>query len=543
MRDYPPDWPVTDGLDDTLPTLYLHLIGSLWPPATDDLPAGYAEVGSWNIDRDLVGSLLPGQVRAPSGFSVATAGATIGQPAAGRLAPWKTGASKVVPPDRGELIASFDGPTGATAFVLGTFKIDPISGKASEPSLSIELVEEWATLKRRHTTHQQVDSFGGDSHDDTDASTFVEQIADDAGFTHDIPALGNTMTSIYFPGETTAMECLQQLLEANLGAAFVTGDGTIKALTFEQLSGDGDPAGALDVLTEFADLEWVIDPSEAIDFVEIKYSPPQYVEADPSSTTAQRRAASVWVADVDNAMGPGSVRNYDFDPGGAFGYTELGGSGHYGGDVTGSDVKGTTGGSDELQPDYAIRPKSSGRFVFRLLNSTGHGSFLVNNADGLPSFMDTAWFDKPQTDSAKSLTWGVDEANAQNPLTIDFGKLIQNDADAQKILDRIVSRVRLARWRINSVSVKPDLRHEIGDLVWVSFPEEGLSTKALITSVSLAGEPGSITQTLDLAILAPLIRDFNEAWDAAHPGATIADFNTLWAGKTIADFNDNPLST
>lgn len=546
MRSLPAGWPDPSEPDQTTPTVYLHLVDSVWPPAAGDLAAGYVECGSWHIDRDLVGSLLPGQVRAPSGFSVATGGVSIPQPDGVRLAPWRAGDRRVVPPASVELIASYDGPTGATAFVLGTFRVAPISGRVSEPSLMFDLVEEWSALKRPNTVQQYDDHNplhvpGAYSSTPYDPARIVEQIAADAGFTVSVSDFGTSIRSIYFPPELSAMECLQQIVSSNMGAAFVAADGSIKVLSYDQLVGADTVVQDLDVLTDFADLEWVIDQSEACDRVEVRFTTPSYRGLDYGDVTdGDQRPNAAWVAAETLSIPAGGSRDYVVDPGFAT-FTRPGSravSGNTAANGSGSIVPLMWDGIDQ----GSVRYRSSGRIEFTLVNSSGGTLYLVEG-DGQPSFLQTDWRDSSTSDAGSVLAWGADEYGAVNPLSVDFGRLVQTVADAQVLLDRIVSRVRYARWRINSVAVRPDIRREIGDLVWVNFPEEGLSAKALVTSVSVAGEPGGISQTVDLAILRPLIRDFDEAWEAALPGATVADFNALWAGKTIADFNFNPLNT
>ncbi|VXB81707.1 hypothetical protein [Aeromicrobium sp. 9AM] len=554
MRTYPAGWVDPSDPDQTAPDVYLHLVDSAWPPANDDddCPAGYAKVGTWNLTADLKGSLLPGQVATPSGFASSSGSATIGQPESGRIAPWKAGDQRALIPSAVELIASHDGPLGDTAFLLGTLRVDPVSSKESDPSLSIQIIEDWVALRRPHTVVQErFGIFGGAPQPIDDPASYpydpariVEQIAEGTGFAYDVPEFGAELTSIYFPGNMDALTCLQQLVAAHLGAVRVTVDGTITVLTYDQLSGATvDPVDTVSVLDKLEDLEWVIDPAESYDRVEVKFTPPDYISIQDfddetgNDYIALERAMSAWIAAPKTRIEPGHAREYVIDPGTAWSTAT---------EVINSDTKTNgTGTSHYVLDTYegigALTELSTGRLVIKVQNTTGVRRWLVEN-DGNPSYLVTYWKDSAGTDDGVVLSWGADAASAYNPLSVDLGKMVQRTEDASVILSRIVGQVREARPYIPNVNVVPDLRRELGDIIWVDFPEEGLHTKAIITKNTIGGQDGKITQQLGLAFLGPRIRDFNDAWDLTG-SPTIADWNTLWAGKTIADFNANPLDT
>ena len=532
MRAFPGTWPVTDGKDDTLPDVYIHIVGSAWPPAHDDCLAGYATVDAWTINRDLVAALMPGQMATQSGLSVSRGTCVIAQSAGERMAPWKAGNRRVFPEGTIELIASYDGPTGSTAFLLGTFRLDPVSGKASESSVSLEFVEDWVSLRRPNTVHQVGEVYYNPESSPYDPARVVEQIAEDAGFAHDIPDFGTEITSIYFPGDRDALSCLQDIIASNLAAARVDADGQIVALTYEQLAGDGDVVETLDVLDKLVDLEWVIDPAESFDRVEVKFGTPQYrnynEDVSDGGTNPLFRATAAWTALDQSWIAASGTRVFTFDPGCATGYDFEGLA-----TVTGNTLATGLGTPVSLLRSY-IQP-STGRAEITLQNPDAAKRYMVSG-DGKPCYLLTGWKDASTPDAVRTLAWGADAYTAVNPLSVDLGKLIQREVDARMILDRIVSRAKRARWRINSVNVAPDLRREIGDIVWLEFTEDGLRTKVLVTSVNNSGVPGNFSQVLGLAVLGPIIRDHNDAW---APGSTIADWNAKWADgvKTYADYN------
>lgn len=176
MQERPAGWPV-EGAVETVPEVFVRMPGATWPPAMGGIPAGTGACGSWNINRDLTGGFLPGQVRAASGFSVATADVAIPQPAV-PLSPW---GAQLSPGGRAELYASHDGANGSTALPLGKFRVDPISGASSDASLNLELIEDSGRLKRPVAIKWAYTSSDADKYS-MDASWVLDQIARAGGY-------------------------------------------------------------------------------------------------------------------------------------------------------------------------------------------------------------------------------------------------------------------------------------------------------------------------------------------------------------------------
>jgi hypothetical protein len=137
----PAGWPDPAAVE-TLPTVWLALDGSAWPPAADGRPAGTVPVASWSVERELVGSVLPGNVRARSGLSIGSAQATVAQMAVEPLAPWAADASRrVVPGAAAALYATHDGHDDAARVNLGDWVVAPASGSLLSPGVDLELLE------------------------------------------------------------------------------------------------------------------------------------------------------------------------------------------------------------------------------------------------------------------------------------------------------------------------------------------------------------------------------------------------------------------
>jgi len=83
----------------------------------------------------------------------------------------------------------------------------------------------------------------------------------------------------------------------------------------------------------------------------------------------------------------------------------------------------------------------------------------------------------------------------------------------------------------------PDWSRDLGDVVTLSHPRTGLDVKALVVKIGRDGEPGRVSERLDLVILPPTWTDF----DAANAARTWDTWDAAWTGKTWNDFDRDPL--
>lgn len=540
VTEYPPEWPITDGLAETLPTIYLHVLGDVWPPADEEMgtPAGWAQVSTWDIDCELDAPLLPGQINADVKFITASANCTIPQPRAGGLAPWAAGDRRTPKSGHVELVASHNGPLGSTAKVLGVFLLDPIRGKSSDPNLTLKLIQDTVRGRTPHRIPTTANRFAPFS-----PTRLLELGAARTGFTLDASAdFDALVTSSYFPGKTDHITAMQEIVAANLGAMFLSMDGsTIVVKDPDYLLGSGTIVDTLDIEEDLDDLSWTQDPNALIDRIEVSYIPPVYDSSDDAVT---------WSAPKGVRLNAGASVVYHFDPKHAVFPTVIGPFDqlpHGNPSMSGQDIP-------ELL-DVEVTEVSSGHFRVMLTNPTGHALYLMERyyaagsagtEEGFPRGTTTflrGTVDTATDEAMKVMTWGADTEDATSTLTFDLGRNIQRSEDARVIIDRIVERVTRPTYVLEDVRVPLDFRRELADVYRVQGPRQDFDVRAIVTRIKLTGTKDEISQTVTLAAMPLIIRDLNEAWDAGLPGATIADFNAVWAGKTIADFNTNPLRT
>lgn len=508
MRALPAGWPDPADPVQTPPTVYLRLPGSAWPPASvqgdEELPAGTTRVGSWSIDCDLDAPLMPGQVNATTKFTIATASCTIPQPDGGLLAPWSPGS--LAPPKSGrcELIASYDGPAGATAFVLGKFVLDPIKGKLSEKFLSLTMVQDMVRLRKRHQMPTGA----------TNGAQLLNGAAARNGYSIAYTEGTIGMFGSYFPQRVDELSAMQETARANLSAIYLSMDGgTIKVLGPTYLLATGAAVETLNVLDSLEDLSWSQDPGGIADRVEVAYIPPRYASAGIGVAPFNR--ASVWTAPKDQGIPAGATIAFDFDPGSYIEPVATGGSFQ----IMANQNRSGSGGAYVLTG--SILQRSSGNFGIWIHNHLGFGVYLVLPWDrgvysedgeivagidrgwdvpkGTPSFIpgviDTASDSEPTV-----AAWGVGAEDATNTLRFDFGRNVQTAGDAATRLTHIVGRVTQASYLIEDVNVVPHLGRELGDVSRVLMAENGLDRKCLTTGIKVSGDNTGVRQSLTLAL-------------------------------------------
>lgn len=114
----------------TLPTVRLTSADAPW--------LADAAVVSWQVERELVGSTLPGNIRARSGLSIGDASAVVAVES-GTLAPWAAATSRrVTVGARARLFVQAD--DGGT-LDLGAWLIDPTSGNLTSRETQVDLTE------------------------------------------------------------------------------------------------------------------------------------------------------------------------------------------------------------------------------------------------------------------------------------------------------------------------------------------------------------------------------------------------------------------
>jgi hypothetical protein len=524
VRAYPAAWPVSDGLADELPTVYFHMVGYAWPPANPDAgcPAGWAEVSDWEIECELDAPLLPGQIKSDPKFTAATGKCTVEIPQGVVLAPWRAGSERTPDNGKAELWASYDGPTGSTRMLLGQFVLDPMKGNVQNPYLAVTFVQDTIRLRKDHTIPTTVSS-------PMIPLRVLEYAATSNGFAfHPIGGLLISSAFIYFPRKTDQLDAMQQIVQANLAAMFLSMDGsTIEIRNHEYLAGSGPVHEVVDVEDQFDKLEWSQDPNAKVDRVEVTYVPP-LLDTRPIGPAPFNTAAAYT---VPKGMGipPGATAVFEFDPGSYIAPLAFGpgfGTPLAPGSFQIIANQYSSGTGDAYVLNGTITQRSSGNWLVSIPNPHGIGLHLVLPYDPPPRMVSGSWvapadrgwdagkstpsfipgtIDRAtESESAITIAWGAPSDAATNVLQFNMGRNVQYAVDAQRILDLVVVRATNPTYVIEDVQLPLDFRRELADLYRVRAPSYGFDQRALVTKLKLDGDKNHIHQTASLAIL-PLV--------------------------------------
>jgi hypothetical protein len=189
---------------------------------------GSVSVSDWSIARQLTGSLLPGQVRAGTGFSVASG--SVGFPQTKPpVSPWGKGALKLVPGGRCSVYATQDAGVGRLA--LGSFLSSQASGSVSDPAVTVDLIEDQTRLRKRVTVPGLSDVVGTIG---VDAVWLIDQIARTGGY-YATPRLApSCIGSLPLQGSVLA-----ERGTSTLSGSPVTGWKTTNRRVYPAMSGSG----------------------------------------------------------------------------------------------------------------------------------------------------------------------------------------------------------------------------------------------------------------------------------------------------------------
>jgi hypothetical protein len=535
MQLKPSSWPV-EGDVETLPEVFLGLVGSQWPPARGDIPAGTAEVGSWSVTRQLTGSALPGQVRAVAGHSIAAGSVSFPQPDGAPLSPWGRGVLNLGPGGKCTLYASHAGPSLASGLRLGAFVVAPVAGSNTTNAVNLELDEDSIRLQKPF----KLDWFYNASAPTFDASWVLDRIAAAGGYSQrDIEPTGSPLRGVFEVAGASAWDVAQQIAAATMGAVWITEAGVFTYRNRDSLRGSGTYRETIEALDSIESLEWTVDPSEVADRVEVTYT--------PTETVTSSNATTLWEATEPIKVGPDRTLTLNVDITGTTDristFIPLWPSSNPDATVYPAERMSRwaaslshLGGGDKPS-DTAIRVAaeivSPSRVRLRITNTTNTELWLVDGNGNPCLILRTSLHIQPS--EPITISSGTDEDTALSPLSIDAGPWVQDPEAAQGILEWVTSQTARPQAVVNQVRVKPDLGRQLGDVVRLLDGATGLRSKALISGVSLSGDHSGYTQNLDLALLAVVFADYDR-WCIANGISTFADFDAWCIANNIITF-------
>lgn len=125
----------------------------------------------------------------------------------------------------------------------------------------------------------------------------------------------------------------------------------------------------------------------------------------------------------------------------------------------------------------------------------------------------------------------------------DVGPWVQNVAELQNLADWLSAQVSEPKPILNDLSVIPDFRRQLGDVVWVEDQDNmRVRLKVLVTKITTSVSAGSADQAIAGRILEVQSYGATNGQLDAHAGnRTNAGFDTLWADATNAQLDNDPL--
>lgn len=354
----------------------------------------------------------------------------------------------------------------------------------------------------------------------------------------DIDPLGVLVGAPWLPAATDAWTGVQEICAATLGAAWITRNKTLMVRDAAYLAGVDRAATPLDVGALAEDISWTVDPADTADRLTVTYQPMTY-------TPFGGAAPEIWRADNVLRVPAGKTVDIvvDFDGPVDDALNQWIPAWDPAAEIVGcvwSAFTNTNGAGAHASDDalsFTHRWVNSGRLVLSIRNLTGTDLFTVD-ALGQPCLILRTLYQLNQAES-EVIELGLPEVEAVNPMSIDLGRHVQRDEDAQAIADFLWARVSTPAWRADSVRVKLDWTIDMGDVLDLTHARSGLRAKALVSKVAFDGSAGEIAQALDLVLLPPTWSDFDASW----AGGTWADFDDAWAAGTWADFDRDPTTT
>jgi len=300
------------------------------------------------------------------------------------------------------------------------------------------------------------------------------------------------------------------------------------------MRGLGTPAETIVSESSLADVAWSIGGDDAADRVTVTYQPPDLRTVTDYSLTVWEATEAVEVPAGGTVTVNADLEGTVKDLGGWLPVwdtvTAPAGKRSRWAAATSRDGGGTQPADTALQVTATMSGTS--RVRIRITNTTAQKLWTVDGT-GNPTLIIRANLTARDGENV-TIAAGATEASAANPLDVDLGAWVQRYTDAQQILDWIWSQVQEPRATIQGVRVKPSLARQLGDIVRITDGQTGLSSKALISGISLTGSPGQYEQTLDLVLLDITFYDLSQNFGAK----TFAQLSTDWAGLTFAQVTD-----
>lgn len=362
------------------------------------------------------------------------------------------------------------------------------------------------------------------------------------------------LTGIFNLAGRTCWEVIQEIAKSTMGAAWIDETGALVYRSRESLRG-GAPVERVNADEQLEDVPWTITDDESADRVVVSYTPATIATSATSGLTLWESTQPVFVpawgtktitqdveAAADAVAAFSAVWSDAGDPSGLKGSKWAA--------APNRDGTGTRPANDAIS--ISGKMLTPFRLQLTIVNNTGSTLWLVDG-NGNP-FIVARTSRQVTAGEPETVEWGAAEDASLSEFRFDAGQWVQDSTTANEMLTWLVSQFQAQQPTLDQVKVKPDLARQLGDIIVLteekrSEEHKPLKSKGLVTGISLSGSAGEITQTLDVALLTDVFRDFDswcqansvETFDQLDSALSAANVNTLddfdrWAAPTLVDY-------
>ncbi|MCR6706544.1 MAG: hypothetical protein NVV66_18275 [Cellulomonas sp.] len=355
-----------------------------------------------------------------------------------------------------------------------------------------------------------------------------------------IASSGSLLQAVVGFGQTDAWSLAQAVAASTMGAVWIDETGTLIYRARDLMRGSGVSVGTI-TADGVTDLPWSLSMQDVADRVEVTYQP-------PAISLVSDYSATVWTADKAVSIPAGKTRTVYADLGTAaadqlapffplwstnFGLAPAGTYSRWAA-ATSASGGGVTPSDTALQVTATRLSPSRVRIDIR--NTTASTLWTVDGT-GTPSLILRANVSASPGEPV-TIAAGATADAARNPVTVDLGPYVQDDAFAAEALAWLQSMTTAPQPVLDDVDItQVDMSIRLGDVRKLVDPSyTGIAAKVLVAGTHLSAEPGSLAQRLRLVVLLPMFNDLDRA--LATLGITTFDqLDTYLVAQGITTFD------
>lgn len=427
---------------------------------------------------------------------------------------WPTRVQLVIEPSGSNL--NVRARSSATGALSTAATVTPTSGLAPASRLSV----------------LSISAGGGVSGIDVTRTATTSPVEPWAAPTAVMSLLDGNVDAPWIPDGGDVWTALQRTCDSFAAAGWVSNEGVLTVRNRHEMAGSNRPKMPVNVGERVEDLAWTLDADDYADRLTVTYRPVTWMsDADPFEQTAGEKLHVPARSTVSIRVDLGSYVSRIA----GFAYVS---------EATATDSEWDA----NTAADGSGSAVSSGVSVTGVQTSPSSATVTVNNTTAADVWM-VDFSGNPaiilrgigvaSQETEETITYGVPEIDAKQPLVIDLGKLVQRRSDVESLAGYLWERVNTPRYRLGQIRMPLDWSRDLGDILTLTHPESSLTANVLVVSDRKSGQAGSIEHRCDLILLPPTFSDFDAVW----AGKTGDAFDAVWVGKTGTRYDDEPLRT